>query len=158
MIVYYVIILFLCLLKYFIALFSIKSSKIRYFYILFYTFAIVMKKKQLIISVSLALTVLLSILFQSVHSYEHIAKQLSEKKCHHDYNDKNGAITHQHHNYDSCFVCQFSFESYITPEKISFQFYKYHKEIPYFLSFSENVVSFSGSLYSLRGPPLSVVS
>jgi hypothetical protein len=117
-----------------------------------------MQKKQLIISVSLALTVLFSILFQSVHSYEHIAKQLTEKKCHHDYNDKNGEITHQHHNYDSCFVCQFSFESYITPENISFQFYKYHKEIPYFFSFSESVISFSGSLYSLRGPPSAIVS
>jgi hypothetical protein len=117
-----------------------------------------MKRRQLITSFSLALIVLFSILFQSIHSYEHIAKQLSEKKCHHNYNDASGEITHQHHNDDSCFVCHFSFGSYITPEKFSFQFYNNHKEIPYFFSLSESVVSFSGSLYSLRGPPSTIVS
>lgn len=117
-----------------------------------------MKRKQFITSISLALMVLFSILFQSVHSYEHIAKQLSEKKCHHNYNDANGEITHQHHSDDACYVCHFSFGSYITPEKFSFNFYNNPKEIAYLFSFSENVISFSGSLYSLRGPPSAIVS
>lgn len=117
-----------------------------------------MKKRQLITSVSLALMVLFSILFQSIHSYEHIVKQLSEKQCHHDYSDINGEITHQHHDYDTCFVCHFAFGSYITPEKFCFKFYYSYQEIPYFFHFPESAVSFSGSLYSLRGPPHTVIS
>lgn len=112
-----------------------------------------MKRKQLITSFSLALIVLLSILFQSVHSYEHIAKQLSEKKCHHNYNDENGEITHEHYNDDSCFVCHFSFGSYISPEKLLLDFHNDFIEVPYFLSFSESVILFSKSSCPLRGPP-----
>lgn len=117
-----------------------------------------MKKKQLLLSVSFALTILFSILFQSIHSYEHIVKQLSEKQCHHDYNDPQGEITHQHHNYDLCYVCHFAFGSYILPEDFAFQFRTFHKEIPYFFTVSESVFSFSGSAYLLRGPPAVIVS
>ncbi|KIO53903.1 hypothetical protein [Flavobacterium hibernum] len=117
-----------------------------------------MKRKQLILSVSLALTVLFSILFQSIHSYEHIVKQLSEKQCHHNYNDPNGEITHQHHDYDVCFVCHFVFGSYIVPEKFAFEFRTFSSEIPYFFSLSEKVFSLSESVYLLRGPPAALVS
>ena len=117
-----------------------------------------MKRKQLITSFSLALIVLLSILFQSVHSYEHIAKQLSEKKCHHNYNDENGEITHEHYNDDTGFACHFSFGNYITPEKFSRDFHKDFIEVPYFLSFSESVTSFSESTCPLRGPPSVTIS
>jgi hypothetical protein len=117
-----------------------------------------MKKKQLILSVSFALTILFSILFQSIHSYEHIVKQLSEKQCHHDYNDPSGEITHQHHDYDLCYVCHFAFGSYIVPENFSFAFQTFHEEIPFFFVFSENVFSFSGSAYLLRGPPAAIIS
>lgn len=117
-----------------------------------------MKRRQLITGFSLGLMVLFSILFQSIHSYEHISQQLSEKKCHHNYNDVNGEITHHHDNDDSCLVCHFTFGSYLSPEKFSFQFYNNHGEIPYFFGFSESVITFSGSLYALRGPPSAIVS
>lgn len=117
-----------------------------------------MKKKQLILSVSFALTILFSILFQSIHSYEHIVKQLSEKQCHHNYNDPQGEITHQHHDYDLCYVCHFTFESYIVPESFSIQFRTFHKEIPYFFTRSEKIFSFSQIAYLLRGPPAALVS
>ncbi|MDR7208382.1 hypothetical protein [Flavobacterium piscis] len=117
-----------------------------------------MKKRKLITSISLALMVLFSILFQSVHSYEHIIKQLSEKQCYHDYSDVNSEITHQHNDYDSCFVCLFAFGSYIAPEKFCFEIYSSNQQVPYFFHYSENTVSFSGSLYSLRGPPPAVIS
>jgi hypothetical protein len=57
-----------------------------------------MKKKVSIFSLVLTLTVLFSMLFQSVHKYEHIAQQLSEVQC----SQKNSSteITHQHHGYD----------------------------------------------------------
>jgi hypothetical protein len=117
-----------------------------------------MKKKQLILSFSFAVTVLFSILFQSIHSYEHIVKQLSEKQCHHDYNDPNGEITHQHHNYDLCYVCNFAFESFIVPESFSFQFHSFTSEIPYFFPLSQKIFSISNPSYLLRGPPVSIVS
>ncbi|MBE8725164.1 hypothetical protein [Flavobacterium hungaricum] len=117
-----------------------------------------MKRKQLIISFSSAVMILFSILFQSIHSYEHIVKQLSEKQCHHDYNDPNGEITHQHHDYDLCFVCNFAFGSYILPDSFSFQVLSFQKETPYFFTFTEKILSFSGDYYFLRGPPSTVVS
>ncbi|MCC9018058.1 hypothetical protein [Flavobacterium lipolyticum] len=117
-----------------------------------------MKRKQLILSVSLVLMILFSIFFQSIHSYEHIVKQLSEKQCHHDYNDPSGEITHQHHNYDLCYVCHFAFGSYIVPEEIALQFHDFDNEIPYFFTLSERLFSFSESAYLLRGPPLAIVA
>lgn len=117
-----------------------------------------MKRKQLILSFSFAVTILFSILFQSVHSYEHIVKQLSEKQCHHDNNDPNGEVTHQHHNYDLCYVCNFAFGSYIVPESFSFKLVAYQKETPYFFTITENILSFSGNFCFLRGPPSVVVS
>jgi hypothetical protein len=117
-----------------------------------------MKKKQLILSLSFAVTILVSILFQSIHSYEHIVKQLSEKQCHHDYNDPSGEITHQHHNYDLCFVCNFAFESFVVPQDFSFHFYYFNSDIPYFFPLSEKIFSISTTPYLLRGPPASIVS
>ncbi|MWB95829.1 hypothetical protein GON26_15795 [Flavobacterium sp. GA093] len=117
-----------------------------------------MNKKQLIVSVSLALTILFSILFQSVHSYEHVAQQLSEKHCHHQYDEKQGGITHQHDNYDLCYVCHFAFGSSIIPETFSFRFITFHKEIPYFFTIQENIILFSENAYLLRGPPVVIVA
>ncbi|MBW1657340.1 hypothetical protein GSY47_18295 [Flavobacterium quisquiliarum] len=117
-----------------------------------------MKKKQLILSLSFAVTILFSILFQSIHSYEHIVKQLSEKQCHHNYNDPNGEITHQHHDYDVCFVCHFAFESFVIPQDFSFQFHSFDRETPYFFPVSEKIFSVSITSYFLRGPPVTIVS
>ncbi|WP_188049466.1 hypothetical protein [Flavobacterium sp. GP15] len=113
-----------------------------------------MKKNKLIVSLSLVITVLFSILFQSVHTYEHIAKQLSEKHCDHKYNVSGTEITHQHHNADHCYVCHFVTSSYLTPLDFSYKLYSVAGEIPYFKSKIETVISFSGSNYSLRGPPV----
>jgi len=116
-----------------------------------------MKKNKLIISLSLAIAVLFSILFQSIHTYEHLEKQLPQKQCHHKYSSSS-EITHQHHNFDHCNVCEFSFGSYISPKQFSYQLYSTYKQIPYFIGAKETVLSFSGSLYSLRGPPVNSLS
>jgi hypothetical protein len=117
-----------------------------------------MKKNKFIISLSLAVAVLFSILFQSFHTYTHLEQQLSQKQCHHKYNVTQKEITHQHHNFDHCYVCDFTFGSYISPKEFSYQLYSTYKEIPYFISAEETVLSFSGSLYSLRGPPVNNLS
>jgi hypothetical protein len=112
-----------------------------------------MKKNKLILSLSLAVAVLISIVFQSFHTYEHLEKQLSEKQCHHKYNSKS-EITHQHHNLDHCYVCEFTFGTYISPNNFSSQLNASYKKTPCFLIATEVVISFSGSLYSHRGPPV----
>jgi len=113
-----------------------------------------MKKKVVIINYSLMLAVLFAMLFQSFHSYEHLAKQLIEKKCYHKYNSSK-EITHQHHSFDNCFVCHFTISNFISSGISHFEF----KEIKISTgcSFFENreiTQFFKGSLFALRAPPI----
>jgi hypothetical protein len=97
--------------------------------------------------------VLFAMLFQSFHSYEHLSKLLSEKQCHHKYNPNKTEISHQHAGFDTCFVCEFTFSSFISAEDFTFNVYSKFSFIPYLFTFTDTIISFSGSLYSLRGPP-----
>jgi hypothetical protein len=71
-----------------------------------------MKKKQLIISISLAVTVLFSILFQSSYLWA-FCKGIFQTECHHKHNGTTAQITHKHHSFDTCKVCHFTFGSYV---------------------------------------------
>jgi hypothetical protein len=113
-----------------------------------------MRKKQLVISISLVMTVLFSILFQSLHTYAHFVKQFAEKECHHKKNNYGEPeITHQHHTVDDCKVCHFTFGSYITPKVITYKLILNYKQLPYFDGAPEGNILFSGSMYAHRGPP-----
>ncbi len=101
--------------------------------------------------------VLFSILFQSFHSYEHLAKQLSEKQCHHKYNQGKTEFTHHHAEFDHCFACEFTLSNFISPDSFSFKTQISNQEIPYFFIVNQTPESFSGSCYSLRGPPPFIV-
>jgi len=116
-----------------------------------------MKKKQVIINLFLMMAVLFAMLFQSFHSYEHLAKQLSQKQCQHKYDLSKTEFTHHHNNFDHCFVCEFTFVNFISPERISYYSYPNHGKIPYFYAVQDAIISFSGSLFALRGPPVSIV-
>ena len=115
-----------------------------------------MKKKFAIINSALVVVVLFSILQQSVHSFVHLSKLFSEKECQHKYTGR-ADISHQHHPFDQCFVCEFTFSAFITPQNFSYSFYTPQGIIPYFCNETEPVFSFSGSSYSLRGPPSFIV-
>jgi hypothetical protein len=92
-------------------------------------------------------------LFQSVHSYEHLAKQLSEKKCSHK-NNSSHEITHQHHNFDHCFVCDFTLSNFISATISHFEFKKTNLPSGYsFFNSREITQFFKGSLFALRAPP-----
>ena len=118
-----------------------------------------MQNKKLIISMSLVMTVLFSILFQSLHTYEHFVQQFADKECHHKKNNYGEPeITHQHHSVDDCKVCQFNFGSYTTPKVFAFKLFSNFKQVPYFHSAQERMFVFSGSMYSLRGPPIFLLS
>ncbi len=112
-----------------------------------------MKKKFVILNSLLAIVVLFSILFQSVHSYEHLVKQISEKQCHHK-PTSSSQITHQHHSFDHCFVCDFTLGNFISSHISHFQYSKSTVSIEYsFVYIKEITHFFRGSLFALRAPP-----
>ena len=95
-------------------------------------------------------SVLFAILFQSLHSYEHFSDDtLAIKQL-----DSHHQDLHQNdHNHQKCFVCEFTFSSFLASEKPSFTFFSEFVKVPYQLPFSANPVVYSGSSFSLRGPP-----
>jgi hypothetical protein len=116
-----------------------------------------MKKKFVIINSLLAIVVLFSILFQSVHSYEHLVKQISEKHCHHK-PTSSSQITHQHHSFDHCFVCNYTLDSFISSNISSFQCIKKPISTGYSFVYSKEITNFfRGSLFALRAPPHFIV-
>lgn len=116
-----------------------------------------MKNKFVILNSILALAVLFSMLFQSVHSYEHVAKQLSEKKCLHKYTSSK-EITHQHHDFEHCFVCHFTVSSFVASDISRFEFQKTTIPPGYtFFKSREITQFFKGSLFALRAPPSFIV-
>lgn len=116
-----------------------------------------MKRKQLISSFTLAVAILFSILFQSFHSYAHLEEQLSHKFCSHEHTQNKAELTHEHKVLDHCAVCQFAFGSCLYPKFISYHFFSDFRSIPFFSKEQKIIISFSGSLYAHRGPPVSIV-
>lgn len=113
-----------------------------------------MQTKKLLISISLAITILFSIGLQLLHSYEHHAKQFADKECHHKKNTfGEPEITHQHHSFDDCKVCHFSFGSYVSPKAFAYRLISNYKQVPYFDHAQEKIYIFSGSMCAHRGPP-----
>ena len=116
---------------------------------------LLMKKRVLIVNTILGLIVLFSILFQSFHAMSHLEKQFVAKHCSHKYNHSKTEINHAHHDFDHCFTCEFTFSSSLEIEttiialKYNSLFYN-----PSFLNTSEGIVFYSGSSFSLRGPPI----
>ena len=114
-----------------------------------------MKKRIVNIALTFSLLIFTSVVLQSVHSVKHIHSFLTEKKCNHHYAVNKTIISHQHHQLDHCFSCEFTFSSYIAPTKISFEFLKND-----FFSFNsiqiKNQIAqfFKGSLFQLRAPPV----
>jgi hypothetical protein len=110
----------------------------------------VMKKKLVLLNLSLMLTVLFAILFQSVHSYEHF---LADGAVAHQLDSQNQDLHQNDHNHQKCFVCEFTFNSFVGVEITSFTFKTSFERITYTFFYSEKPSFFSGSRSSLRGPP-----
>lgn len=111
-----------------------------------------MKKKLVIVNLYLMMAVLFTILFQSVHTYRHLIEDYFEEPEHCDHS-QNG-LSH-HHNADDCSVCDFAFWYYIKPPIFNYRLYFPLKPVPYIYKEVEQISSFSGSLFSYRGPPQS---
>ncbi len=79
--------------------------------------------------------------------------QLSEKECSHNYNS-NQEITHQHHNFDNCFVCNFTLSSFISSDISPIVFKKTTVFVGNSYVKSREILQFfKGSLFALRAPP-----
>jgi hypothetical protein len=116
-----------------------------------------MKNKFVTVNSFLVLAVLLSMLFQYVHTYEHLVQQLSKKECHHKYTSSH-EITHQHHDLEHCFVCHFSVSNFLSSEIYRFEFQKITIPSRYsFFKSREITQFFKGSLFALRAPPVFIV-
>ena len=117
-----------------------------------------MKRKLLLANALMGLMLLFAIAFQSFHSFEHLVKQFSEKKCHHVYHNHKTEVNHGHDGLEKCFVCEFAFSSYTSISFNSFEFKTL--EVPTFYTFcySKKIAQkFKGSLFALRAPPRFIV-
>ncbi|MFT7335511.1 MAG: hypothetical protein ACI9M1_001424 [Porticoccaceae bacterium] len=113
-----------------------------------------MKKKFSILNLVLTIAVLFSMLTQSVHSYEHVLKEFSEKKCYHKLTSGT-EITHQHNKFHSCYLCNFSISSFLSTDAYSSELSNLILKSGSSLAISkETTPFFKGSLFALRGPPL----
>lgn len=114
-----------------------------------------MKNKITLVSLSFSILIIAAMFLQSLHSFHHLEKFISEKHCHHKYAQNKTQISHTHHDFDHCFVCEFTFSSsteittVIIPSEYSF----FYNKVSY-LSTSESILFYSGCSFSLRGPPI----
>lgn len=114
-----------------------------------------MKKKFVIINVLLSMAVLFSILFQSVHSYEHISEQIGTKHSVEPISKNKTEINRNHSINEKCETCDFHFSSFTTNDFYLFSFDKNNLVKAFTSFFSEQHSSFfKGCIFSLRAPPL----
>ncbi len=96
------------------------------------------------------ITVLFAILFQSVHSYEHIFDQ----KTSYSQNDTLKTDVHVNdHEHGKCFVCEFTFSSFIESKCITIASKPVTQLEAYTFFYTEIPSVFSGNFTSQRGPP-----
>ena len=113
-----------------------------------------MKKKIIFINFSVSLMVLFAMLFQTVHSYEHIYRQITEKHCDHSNSLNKYQITHSHSVDANCSICHFTFSTFIPTDFYPYSFTKViHATILEFIYSKINSTFFKGSLFALRAPP-----
>ena len=102
----------------------------------------------------MSIMVLSAMLFQTVHSYEHFFKQLSEKPCEHHTSENQMEITHSHSTDTKCHICHFTFSTYIPNALQTVVFQKIKVETKPIFVYTKSVSTFfKGSLFSLRAPP-----
>ncbi len=114
-----------------------------------------MNKKFTLLSFVFGLTLLFAIVLQSLDSFYHLEVALTETKCLHEVPESQANIVHGHHVQEHCFVCEFTFNvsigtDFYTSHLVKNQLYSTNS----FFFYKEAIPFFKGSLFSLRGPPL----
>lgn len=128
----------------------------RVFYFQLFLLLQVMKRKVLFLNAFISVAILFSMLLQSVHSLEHLSKLFSEKECHHTYSGKT-EISHQHHPFDECLSCEFTFSSFVCPDLFHFDFLFVQPSSVKTFAADESLVVTANSTLHLRGPPATVI-
>jgi hypothetical protein len=115
-----------------------------------------MKNKFAIINFSLMIVVLFSMLFQSLHSYEHILQKLQEEKCDKKHIvAKTTQVSHNHKDIEHCFTCEFTFSQFLSANFSAFEFIKNSTSFKNIFFFTSEINYFyKGISYALRGPPI----
>ncbi|NHN27398.1 hypothetical protein FIA58_017090 [Flavobacterium jejuense] len=110
-----------------------------------------MKQKIAILNFVLMLSVILAVSYQSLHTVFHHTthEKNSEISNSNDEHEKVSSSLEKEH----CDVCDFKFASFLSPKNFTYSFFFPFKESPYSFSVKEALSFFTGSLYSLRGPP-----
>jgi hypothetical protein len=112
-----------------------------------------MRKKYALVNLGLMLSVLFTMLVQSLHSFEHLHQLFQEKECHHTYTG-NTELSHQHHPFDQCNVCEFTLGAFVPPSNLAYNTIEKPPLPLYSSHYSKDIISFfKGSLFALRGPP-----
>jgi hypothetical protein len=116
-----------------------------------------MKNKFVFINFSMSVVLLFSIIFQSLHSYEHLSKFLTEKKCIHK-KCLPTDLTHKHKILENCSVCNFTFSHVIYNDffVIISENFNYQTSLSLSL-YKQNIYFFNGIPLALRGPPYCMV-
>lgn len=97
--------------------------------------------------------VLFSILFQSVHSYEHFLDGKASSYVGQSKDDGETKIQTLDHNHEKCFVCEFTLSSFLPTAFFTLDLQIPFKVPAYNFASVESSEFFAGSLFSHRGPP-----
>ena len=95
------------------------------------------------------LAVVFAIWYQSLHAFSHHINEGFE----HNHSKSNKNLVYKISEKEDCSICDFTFANFLSPEVFSFDFITFHQNVRCLFSIPENIIAFSGSLYSLRGPP-----
>lgn len=113
-----------------------------------------MKRKSILMSLSFSGYILLAIILQAGHSWEHLYKSLQETHCEHHYAKGQDQINHAHTPLDHCFACDFPFTAVAETPLFSFKISSFQE---YFYSnfFCKQVFHsfYTGCLLADRAPP-----
>lgn len=121
-----------------------------------------MQAKKNIARILLVVAIMFTVVFQFVHSYEHIAASFEYEKehsTHAHFTEKRAehtsqiTFTEKHSQLDKCFVCDTILNPAITTDILSFDFMSFDivKAVQDVVSLS--VVTLSQIFFSLRAPP-----
>jgi hypothetical protein len=110
-----------------------------------------MKRKFALCNLMLMALVQLTMAYQSFHYIKHGHKHHHEEKAKHF-----GIASHEHSGDDDCAVCDFHFDFFVAPQDFCLSLHFAHTTIPYSFNAVEGTAHYTGSLFALRAPPVSV--
>jgi hypothetical protein len=113
-----------------------------------------MNRKLQIANCVITFSIVFALLFQSIHSVEHLSQIVTEKKCVHSETAAKNNITHEHHGLEKCNLCDFTLSSVFFVDSMKpLQFSKVFYSNSFYFTF-QNIDFYSGSSKTLRGPPI----